>query len=375
MFFVSALVIVLSFLVIEKVLHDRRLRRIPIRIHVNGTRGKSTVTRLIASRLRAAGVRTVAKTTGDRPIFIGPDGREEAIVRRAPSRIQEQVRLVKRAAALGAQAIVVECMALDPALQHASESRMIRSTLGVITNVRSDHFEIMGADLDGIAASLSRTIPEQGILVTADHRYLDYFRERARKKKTQVLLAVNGEDNTDLFPEKFAIVKSVCESVSLPAERREIPQPERPVAWRIEYRGKDVYFVDAFSANDVESMHDIEEALLQNDSYPRPLIALLNNRSDRPLRMRSFTSYLSGNRAYSFIGLVGSNAWLAERMLRKGGRTGGVFALSARSADGVLEEIGRRAGASWYTVVGMGNYKSIGGAMRRLLETKGEPCS
>ena len=219
MFFVSALVIILSFLVVEKVLHDRRLRRIPIRIHVNGTRGKTTVTRLIASRLRAAGVRTVAKTTGDRPVFIDPDGREEAIVRRAPSRIQEQVRLVKRAAALGAQAIVVECMALDPALQYASESRMIRSTLGVITNVRSDHFEIMGEDLDGIAASLSRTIPERGVLVTGDSRYLDYFRERALKKKTRVLLAANGEGDTGLFPENFAIVKSVCESLCCVSRR------------------------------------------------------------------------------------------------------------------------------------------------------------
>ena len=122
-------------------------------------------------------------------------------------------------------------------------------------------------------------------------------------------------------------------------------------------------------------MHEIGEALLKSDSCPRPFIALLNNRNDRPLRMRSFTSYLSGTRAYDFIALVGDNAWLAERRLRKGGRTGGVFALHARSADEVLEEIGRRAGVSRFTVVGMGNYRGIGEGMRRLLETEGESCS
>jgi hypothetical protein len=39
---------------------------IPVRIHVNGIRGKSSVTRLIAAALREAGIRTVAKTTARR---------------------------------------------------------------------------------------------------------------------------------------------------------------------------------------------------------------------------------------------------------------------------------------------------------------------
>ncbi|HEY1783916.1 MAG TPA: poly-gamma-glutamate synthase PgsB, partial [Pirellulales bacterium] len=48
---------------IERHLHRRRLDRIRIRIHVNGTRGKSSVTRLIAAGLRGAGLVTCAKTT------------------------------------------------------------------------------------------------------------------------------------------------------------------------------------------------------------------------------------------------------------------------------------------------------------------------
>jgi len=38
---------------IEMQRHRSMLRRIPMRIHVNGTRGKSSVTRLIAAGLRA----------------------------------------------------------------------------------------------------------------------------------------------------------------------------------------------------------------------------------------------------------------------------------------------------------------------------------
>lgn len=39
----------------EFTLHRQRVASIPIRIHVNGTRGKSSVTRLIAAGLRAGG--------------------------------------------------------------------------------------------------------------------------------------------------------------------------------------------------------------------------------------------------------------------------------------------------------------------------------
>ncbi|TFH29311.1 MAG: poly-gamma-glutamate synthase PgsB, partial [Myxococcales bacterium] len=61
---------------LELILHRRRLKKIPIRIHVNGTRGKTSVTRLIAAGLREAGIRCVAKTTGTVPRFILPNGRE-----------------------------------------------------------------------------------------------------------------------------------------------------------------------------------------------------------------------------------------------------------------------------------------------------------
>ena len=62
--------------VVESLVHRRRIRAIPIRIHVAGTRGKSSVTRLVAGGLRQSGIRTVAKTTGSLPCFISTDGRD-----------------------------------------------------------------------------------------------------------------------------------------------------------------------------------------------------------------------------------------------------------------------------------------------------------
>ncbi|MEI6357494.1 MAG: poly-gamma-glutamate synthase PgsB, partial [Verrucomicrobiota bacterium] len=99
-----------AYLLVERFLHERRLRRIPVRVHVNGTRGKTSVTRMIAACLRRAGVRTLAKTTGGRAVLVLPDGREEEIRRLAPPNVLEQMKVVRRAASLGARALVVECM-------------------------------------------------------------------------------------------------------------------------------------------------------------------------------------------------------------------------------------------------------------------------
>ena len=48
----------------EQMAQKRNVEKIPIRVNINGIRGKSTVTRLITSILTEAGYKTVGKTTG-----------------------------------------------------------------------------------------------------------------------------------------------------------------------------------------------------------------------------------------------------------------------------------------------------------------------
>jgi len=93
--------VVCASAVIEAWWYRRQLARIPVRVHVNGTRGKSSVTRLIAAGLRAGGIRTCAKTTGTLARMILSDGRELPIFRPDRANVIEQKRIVANAVADG----------------------------------------------------------------------------------------------------------------------------------------------------------------------------------------------------------------------------------------------------------------------------------
>ena len=48
-FLILATILLIVYWIVEYTKHLRNVKKVPIRIHVNGTRGKSSVTRLIAA--------------------------------------------------------------------------------------------------------------------------------------------------------------------------------------------------------------------------------------------------------------------------------------------------------------------------------------
>jgi len=380
LYFSLFFIVIIGYLVVERVRHERRLKRIRIRIHVNGTRGKSSVTRLIAASLRRSGIRTLAKTTGSEPQLILPDGTRETVRRRGPANILEQLGVIRRADKLGVNAIVVECMALDPVLQFVSETKLILSTIGVITNVRPDHFEVMGDTLDNVAEALSKSIPQNGTLVTADVHYFPLFTSLASAIHSHAILADAGatcipealQDHL-VFRENVAIAQQVCSLVGLdPAVVNscladECSAMEKCVVSNRFIGGKTIHFINAFAANDIDSTRIIQEWASTRMHCPKPWVALFNNRDDRPLRMRSFAGFLGNASSYDYVAIIGEGLGLVSRYFRRSLHGETLLPLGGTAPELLITELLKHVPDPELTIIGMGNEKGAGQLVSRFL--------
>ena len=184
--FLGTIVLILILIgYLERVNHQHVISNIPLRIHVNGTRGKSSVTRLIAAGLRAGGMRTFAKTTGTAPRIIDSEGKDRIIHRLRSASIGEQIKLMQLFSKEKPDAIVMECMAVQPEYQWISEHQMIQSHVGVITNARPDHLEEMGPTIIDVKKSLGNTIPYNGKVIFGEKNIVDSVSDVADYRNTK----------------------------------------------------------------------------------------------------------------------------------------------------------------------------------------------
>ena len=351
------------------------LKKIQIRIHVNGSRGKSSVTRLIASGLNSGELRTYAKTTGSAACLISPDGSETPIQRRGPVTIREQFSIIKKIACTGADVFVSECMALQPELQRFLEEKVMRSTIGAITNVRPDHLDVMGPDLENTAQALAGTIPNNGVLFSTEKKHIAYFKEVARKKNTKVIKIPEnlypsenelGNFNYIEHGENVALALAVCQylgihrSQALQAMWKCAPDPG--VLQKIEfyYKEKQCTFINAFAANDVESTQRIIESLHIKPQSGNILIAIMNIRADRPQRAKDFSEYIASSLVADKVILVGDMSDKVKKMAQKKGlHQKYISVLKNKSAEEVIE-YSIDNGVKKCTIVGIGNIGGMG---------------
>ncbi|MEV4940445.1 poly-gamma-glutamate synthase PgsB [Streptomyces zaomyceticus] len=289
------------FLLIAGIVEQRRhyaaLHTIPTRVLVNGIRGKSSITRLCAGALRGGDLVTVAKTTGTAARFIHPDATEEPVYRKfGIANVVEQIGIVRRAAAYRPHALVIECMAVMPALQEVNQSKLIRSTIGVLCNVREDHLAEMGPTLDDVARSLCRSMPEHGICVTAEKDRFHILQEEADARDCRLVYA-DPETVTDAelrgfswftFKENVAIALAVAELLGIDRQvalQGMYDAPPDPGVLSVERyvtpEGKRLAFANVFAANDPESTLMNVNQLLDLGAISRPVNVVINCRPDR----------------------------------------------------------------------------------------------
>lgn len=398
--------------VAERAVHRRALHGIGLRVHVNGTRGKSSTTRLIAAGLRAAGRTTLGKTTGSLPRLLLPNGDELEVVRAGRANVIEQRDVVALAARLQAEALVLECMALRPRLQWLCEHQLVAATHAVITNVRPDHLEVMGPSELDVARALCGMVPRQGTLYTCEVRHLDVLAYAARDRGSALVALGQGERTlpdgvrrctlawpTGAEMNKFnyrehaanvAVALSllqdvgVARDVALRGMWSATPDVGALATLWLDFFGRTLAFVNGFAANDPVSTESLwrevyekhvegacerrvneRDAATPGFAQAPQAIVVVNCRDDRPERSRDLGEAAASWPRPTKVLLMGRATHVFAQAWRRAGgpaellRTVGDVP-AAEVFECLLEHAGHAA-----VVVGMGNIGGEGLALLR----------
>lgn len=320
-------IVYIFLLMIEYNQNSKRRKKFKHVIHVNGTRGKSSTCRLIYAALKVGGYKVFCKTTGTSARTIGVDGNEKEIIRSGSPNIKEQIKILKNAEKQGAEIVVIECMAVNPELQYVSQNRILGADISVVTNVREDHLEEMGSSLEDICVSMGNTMPWGGYFITAEKKFYEYYREKAKAMGTKAILAIgNSNYNKIDFSENVAIALKVCKILGVDEQKAlegMSNYQKDPGVLKIykfyTYSEKEVLFINGFALNDPESTVKTYLCLDKKGFFAKQrFITLLNNRRDRPYRSLQHIDILK-RLSPNEIWLCGSHKQLIRRKLIKNG--------------------------------------------------------
>jgi poly-gamma-glutamate synthase PgsB/CapB len=407
-FYLLLLAVLLGALFVEAKHHRQNLKHFTLRVHVNGTRGKSSVTRLIAAGLRAGGRKVVAKTTGTEAKIIHPDGTEEPLKRRGPANIKEYIAVEAKAAKMGADTLVFECMALRPDLQKFCEERLLKSTIGVITNVRADHEDIMGPDLPSIAKALSNTIPQDGTLVTTpeaaellkpflngakgEHVFVPVGKpDTLSVQETQIggetfvcgarqVVVVSAQDlqpqwlegfTYNVIPENLALALSVCRlagidtQVALEGMRKALPDAGNLQITNMETNQGSIRVINALAANDPDSTDMLWKMYVKDEQ----VAVLLNCRKDRKLRTVQLCKLLGAKSVRAFI-IAGDTIFAKETLSKTGYPAENIYTLPEEATVQDLIDILQPLQEDKLTLFAAGNIKGLSDEFRNELSAE-----
>lgn len=368
----------LGYLILETRTVRRRCEFVPQRITVTGTRGKSTVVRLLCSVLREDGLRVIAKTTGSEPRIILPDGSEETVFRRGRPSVLEQKTLMAAAARMDAECVVAEVMSLHGE-NHRAERRILMPQTVVITNVREDHWESMGRSRLDISRVLLEDVPDHAsVFLPASEREL--FRDLPSRLQNSewnhVKAGTSGLKNmhpenksTILFQDQIDLVFATAKRMGVAPEviargiRKTRLDAGAARIWRIALKEKEKHLlcVNGFAANDPESTDILLEKVMSLLPEPsREVIGLLNLRRDRTDRTLQWMRAMKADALHGFDRwiVVGAGSGALRRRLPN------IASFGTGDPVKIMDKISAQAQGS-ELVFGCGN---MGGAGMRFVD-------
>jgi poly-gamma-glutamate synthase PgsB/CapB len=321
------------FLIAETIILWKRTAKIKLRITVSGTRGKTGVTRDLASVLRKSGMSVLAKTTGSEPVYILPDGSEEPVPRRGIISIIEQKRVIAKAASLGVDCLLTEIMSISPENHLIESRRIIKPHLTLLTNFRADHLDVSDGTLSATeAVYLNDIAPGSEVFIHRDHisQHLGEGIANAGAKLipaepgTALFLNLNTEstrfriaENLDLVCAAARHLKITDTDIKLGIEGAS-HDTGRPELFKFCRNDKTIWFANTFAANDPLSTVIISELIITESGISVSDIGgLLSLRSDRGERTKQWIDYLKKEPGKKFhpLFVIGSHKYLIKRRL------------------------------------------------------------
>lgn len=310
-----------------------RLSKIPVRININGIRGKSTITRLIYGTLREDQYRVIGKTTGtDARMLYWFTPREYPVYRKPQgANIGEQRDIIRKVVKQKANALVNECMAVNPDYQITFQRDLVKANIGVIVNVMEDHMDVLGPTLKEVAEAFTATIPYKGHLVVMKDDYTEYFAKVAKRRKTKLIVVDKDEVPESflrefdylVFPDNVAIAMGVAEALGIDrnvALQGMLDAPPDSGAVEVKYfnanQTTNVY-VNAFAANEPQSTKAI---LNKIESYNYPYskrIIILNCRADRVDRTKAFAENFIEDVPFDTLICTGKSTQMVTDVMRQ----------------------------------------------------------
>lgn len=289
MILVLCLFIVLVVLgILESFFHKRNVESIPIRILINGTRGKTTVCRMLIKALNDKGIKTLGRTTGSEALIVYSDGREVPVKRRKRANIIEMVSFFRLAKKEKPECVVIECMALSEENQKTIGSRLVCPTHTVILNSYVDHIVEIGKTREETIRVLAKSINKDSVLFATEREYEGYGKEFHLIDNRHFDIS----SSHPLHDENISAAVDVLAFFGIDEEEalKSIVEysPDIGLIRDFDIPGG-VLFVNSFSVNDPKSMHD---EIVRVKAFGKKVNLIFNSRFDREYRVLSFEEAL-----------------------------------------------------------------------------------
>lgn len=286
------------------------------RILVTGTRGKSSTVRLVHAMLAEAGLRPWGRVTGTVTEELTPVGDVIAIDRKGQHSVVEMFDTLARAQQNDSRSLICECMAVKPDLIELTQKVFLRADIAVITNIRADHLEDEGLNLEEIASSLCTVAGNRTLVLSSESDpAIRNLLQQGVETRGGRLLFTSGRDVDkrivhlfpDEHPDNIAIALAIADQlhisrdIAIEGMRKATHEPfalERS-AHRATFQSKELLFSNLGTINDPESarqaLNVVKSKRPEFDVHGEgnSRVALIMSRWDRPLRSMQFAGFVN----------------------------------------------------------------------------------